>query len=188
MTIEPFRNEPILLFKDEAERAAMQAALAEVKAQLGRDYPLIIGGDKVVTADWLPSFDPSDPGRLVGRAAKAGPAEADAALEAAWKAFETWKRWPQEHRSRVLWKAAAIMRRRKFELAAWMVYEVGKNWVEAIADVAEAIDFLDYYGRIALNLKGPEAVPLYPYPGEDNEAFYIPLGAGVSISPWNFPV
>ncbi|WP_293174385.1 L-glutamate gamma-semialdehyde dehydrogenase [Oceanithermus sp.] len=188
MTIEPFRNEPILLFKDEAERKAMQAALAEVKAQLGRDYPLIIGGDKVVTADWLPSFDPSDPGRLVGRAAKAGPAEADAALEAAWKAFETWKRWPQEHRSRVLWKAAAIMRRRKFELAAWMVYEVGKNWVEAIADVAEAIDFLEYYGRIALNLKGPEAVPLYPYPGEDNEAFYIPLGAGVSISPWNFPV
>lgn len=188
MTVEPFKNEPILLFKDEAERAAMQAALAEVKAQLGRDYPLFIGGEKVTTENWLPSHDPSDPARLVGRAAKAGPAEADAALEAAWKAFETWKRWPQEHRSRVLWKAAHIMRRRKLELAAWMVYEVGKNWVEAIADVAEAIDFLEYYGRIALNLKGPEAVPLYPYPGEDNEAFYLPLGAGVSISPWNFPV
>ncbi len=188
MTLEPFKNEPILFFKDEAERRAMERALAEVKAQLGREYPLLIGDQKLTTGRWLESLDPSDPGRLVGRVAQAGPAEADAALEAAWEAFETWKRWPQEHRSRVLWKAAQIMRRRKFELAAWMVYEVGKNWVEAIADVAEAIDFLDYYGRIALNLKGPEAVPLYPYPGEDNEAFYIPLGAGVSISPWNFPV
>ncbi len=188
MTVEPFKNEPVERFTSEESRKAMQAALAEVRAQFGREYPLVIGGERVWTGAFLGSLDPSDPSRVVGRVARARKEDAEAALEAAWKAFESWKRWDQEARSRVLLKAAHLMRRRKTELTAWMVYEVGKNWVEASADVAEAIDFLEYYARAALRFKGPGAIEVVPFPGEDNESFYIPLGAGVSISPWNFPV
>lgn len=188
MTVEPFRNEPIETFTSEEARVMMKRTLTEIKAQFGQEYPLVIAGERIFTGDFIDSLDPSDPSRVVGRMAKAGKEAAEAALEAAWKAFPAWKALSQEARSRVLLKAAHIMRQKKSELAAWMVFEVGKNWVEASADVAEAIDFLEYYARAALDFKGPEAIPVVPFPGEDNESFYIPLGAGVSISPWNFPV
>ncbi|AEB12863.1 L-glutamate gamma-semialdehyde dehydrogenase [Marinithermus hydrothermalis] len=188
MQVGPFRNEPIETFQTEAERQAMKKALAEVRAQFGRTYPLIIGGERVMTQQTLPSINPSAPSEVVGMAAKAGKAEAEAALEAAWKAFPAWAALSQEARSRVLLRAAAIMRRRKMELAAWLVYEVGKNWVEASADVAEAIDFIEYYARSALDYYRPGAVEVTPWPNEDNESFYIPMGAGVSIAPWNFPI
>lgn len=139
------------------------------------------------TKERMVSLNPSAPSEVVGTTAKAGKAEAEAATRAAWKAFKTWKDWPQEDRSRLLLKAAALMRRRKRELEATLVYEVGKNWVEASADVAEAIDFIEYYARAALRYRYP-AVEVVPYPGEDNESFYVPLGAGVVIAPWNFPV
>ncbi len=186
MTVEPFRNEPVETFSTEEARRAMREALRAVREGFGRHYPLYIDGEWVDTGERLVSLNPSNPKEVVGTLAKATQAEADAALEAAWRAFKTWKDWPQEDRSRLLLKAAALMRRRKRELEATIVYEVGKNWVEASADVAEAIDFLEYYARQALKYKYP-AVEVMPYPGEDNESFYLPLGAGVVIAPWNFP-
>ncbi len=193
MTPEPYRPEPIETFQSPEAFEAMRKALAGVRAQFGRHYPLIIGGEKVHTQATISSTNPSNPSEVIGVSAKAGIAEADAALDAAWRAFaprqgaaQGWKDWPQEHRSRVLLKAAQIMKRRQRELEAWLVYEIGKNWVEAAADVAEAIDFIRYYAISALKYK--DGAPVVPYPGEDNEAFYIPLGVGVVIAPWNFPL
>ncbi|MFN3392515.1 MAG: aldehyde dehydrogenase family protein, partial [Meiothermus ruber] len=171
MTTEPYRPEPIETFQSPEAFEAMRKALAEVRAQFGRHYPLVIGGERVHTPATITSTNPSNPSEVVGVSAKAGIAEADAALDAAWRAFKTWRDWPQEHRSRVLLKAAQIMKRRQRELEAWLVYEIGKNWVEAAADVAEAIDFTRYYALSALKYK--DGAPVVPYPGEDNEAFYI---------------
>ncbi|ADH64957.1 delta-1-pyrroline-5-carboxylate dehydrogenase [Allomeiothermus silvanus DSM 9946] len=186
MTVEPYRPQPIETFQTPEKRQEMIRALAEVRQQFGRHYPLIIGGEKVQTQAAIPSTNPSNPAEVVGYAAQAGASEADAALEAAWRAFKTWKDWPQEARSRTLLKAAHIMKRRQRELEAWMVYEIGKNWTEAAADVAEAIDFTVYYAQQAL--KYTAKPPLVAVPGEDNESFYMPLGAGVVIAPWNFPL
>ena len=186
MTPEPYRPEPVETFLTPEPLAAMHKALVEVKAQLGHHYPLIIGGEKVDTARKVVSTNPSDPAQVVGTTAMASAAEADAALEAAWKAFASWKKWPQEDRSRLLMKAAHIMKRRQRELEAWLVWEIGKNYVEAAAEVAEAIDFLRYYA--IQSLKYAAGAPVTHFPGEDNEAFYIPLGAGVVIAPWNFPL
>jgi 1-pyrroline-5-carboxylate dehydrogenase len=188
MNLPIFKNEPIESFASTQEQEAMFHALAQVKTQLGNFYPLQVGSQLLVTGSEISSRDPSEPSEVVGRVAAAGVAEAELALNAAWEAFPLWSSWSQEARSLALVKAAAIMRRRKLELAAWMVYEIGKNWREAAADVAEAIDFLEYYARAALRYSGPEAVPAYPYPGEDNTSFYQPLGAGVVIPPWNFPL
>ncbi len=163
----------------------MEAALAKVKGQLGRTYPLVIGGKRVETEATFNSINPADPDQVVGTFAKADLALVGKAVEAAHQAFQEWKRVPPEVRARYLFHAAALMRKRRLEFAAWMVYEVGKSWVEADADVAEAIDFLDYYGRQMLRLALPQ--PLVPRPGTENELAYIPLGAGAVISPWNFP-
>ena len=186
MTTEPYRPEPIETFQSPEAFEAMRKALAEVRSQFGHHYPLIIGGERVHTQASITSTNPSNPTEIVGTSAKAGAAEAEAALDAAWRAFRTWRDWPQEHRSRLLLKAAQIMKRRQRELEAWLVYEIGKNWMEAAADVAEAIDFMRYYALSALKYK--DGAPVVPYPGEDNEAFYIPLGVGVVIAPWNFPL
>jgi 1-pyrroline-5-carboxylate dehydrogenase len=186
MTVEPYRPESIETFQSPEAFEAMRRSLALVRSQFGRHYPLIIGGEKVHTPATITSTNPSNPSEVVGVTAKAGIAEADAALEAAWRAFGSWRDWPQEHRSRLLLKAAQIMKRRQRELEAWLVYEIGKNWVEAAADVAEAIDFIRYYAISALKYQG--GAPVVPYPGEDNSAFYIPLGVGVVIAPWNFPL
>jgi len=186
MTPEPYRPEAVETFQTPETFEAMRKALAEVKGQFGRHYPLIIGGEKIETPEKITSTNPSDPSEVVGYTSKAGIAEADAALDTAWRAFKSWKDWPQEHRSRVLLKAAQIMKRRQRELEAWLVYEIGKNWVEAAGEVAEAIDFARYYATHAM--KYASGAPVTYYPGEDNEAFYIPLGAGVVIAPWNFPL
>lgn len=187
MLIAPFKNEPFDLFDTDASVAQMQQALGQVRAAFGATYPMVIDGARVFTDEKLVSTNPSNPAEIVGYAAKATTQHADAALDAAWKAFESWKRWTQEDRSRVMLKAAAIMRRRKLELEAWLVYEIGKNYVEASAEVAEMIDFTEYYARQALKHVGGLG-SLIDYPGEENESFYIPLGAGVTISPWNFPM
>ena len=181
-----FQNEPFTNFKADRSREAMQAALALVREQLGRSYPLVIAGQSVDTPDHFESINPAYPDQVVGRFAKATPEHADQAIDAAAAAFGSWRRVPPVERARYLFRAAAIMRRRKFEFAAWLVYEVSKSWVEADADVAEAIDFMEYYGREMLRLAAPQ--PVVPFPAEDNELRYIPLGVGVVIPPWNFPL
>jgi 1-pyrroline-5-carboxylate dehydrogenase len=186
MALPEFRNEPFTDFTDPANRLAQQQALDLVAGQLGLRSPLIIGGETVWTAQTIRSTSPSDPELLVGEVAAAGEAEALAALQAADKAFRTWSRTPVEARARVLLKGAAILRRRKFEFNAWLVYEAGKPWAEADADTAEAIDFLDYYARQMLRLAG--AQPVVPFPGEENNLYYLPLGVGVVHPPFNFPL
>src|SRR5690606_21775201 len=144
---EPYAPEPFADFNDAAVNASFRSALDRVRDRLGRDYPLIIGGEAVTTDAWLDSTDPGAPERLVGRAAMAGAEHIELAHDAAWTAFGPWSRLPMDHRARLLVKLAAVMRRRREELAAWLVFEASKNYLEAIADVAEAIDFCEYYAR-----------------------------------------
>ena len=181
-----FQNEPMIDFSVPEARQAMEAAITRVRGELGREYPLIIGGQPIWTQERLRSINPSETSEVVGQVAKASRREAEQALEAAWAAFPAWSGLPAQARASVLFKAAAIMRRRKLELVAWVVLEAAKTWDEAVGDVNEAIDFLEYYGREAIRLAQPH--PLVPFPGEANEAFSIPLGAGVVIPPWNFPL
>lgn len=185
MALPAFHNEPFTNFNDAANVAAMQQALAEVKAQFGKTYPLIIGGERISTEATIASVNPADPSQVVGRVASATVALAERAIETAHAAFKGWSRVPAEQRAEYLFKVAAEIRRRKFEFSAWLVYEVSKSWAEADADIAEAIDFCEFYGREMLRLAGPQA--LVQMPGERDEMYYIPLGAGVSIPPWNFP-
>ncbi|MBE2242680.1 MAG: L-glutamate gamma-semialdehyde dehydrogenase [Burkholderiaceae bacterium] len=187
MHVLPYVNEPYDTFTSPAAQEEMRAALAEVRSQFGQTYPAVIGGKRVQRDALIVSTNPSAPSEVVGKASRATREDAEAALDAAWKAFDSWKLWKQEDRSRVMLKAAAIMRRRKRELEAWLVYEIGKNWVEASAEVAEMIDFTEYYARQALRHVGGLG-HLNAFPGEENQSFYIPLGAGLTIAPWNFPM
>ena len=181
---EPYRNEPFLDFADPDVAARFRQTLAAVKGQLGRDYPLVKGGEKVHTAERIDSLDPCFPERVVGRASMGKAEHIEAAFDAAQRAYADWSRLTMAERARYLVKLAAIMRRRHEELAAWEVFEAAKNWLEASADVAEAIDFCEYYAREALHLEGPART--YEYPGEENTTFYLPMGVGVVIPPWNF--
>jgi 1-pyrroline-5-carboxylate dehydrogenase len=184
-SIEPFRNEPVRSFADDASRAGMTAALAEVRALLGRTYPLVIGGERVAGPGTIPSYNPADPSVLVGDVVAATPQDVHEALDVATEAFATWSRTPVEDRADLLFRAAAAVRARKDFYNALMIVEVGKTWIEADADTAEAIDFLEYYGREALRLATPP--PLVPSPlNEDNFLRYVPLGVGAVIPPWNF--
>jgi 1-pyrroline-5-carboxylate dehydrogenase len=164
---------------------AFQDALNKVRAELGRDYPLIVGGEKIFTDDVLESRNPARPMEVVGRVSQATPELADRAVREAACAFEHWKRIPASERARYLFHAAKIMRERKHEFSALMVYEAGKPWVEADADTAEAIDFMEFYGREMLRLGKPH--PTHPEPNHETELHYIPLGVGIVIPPWNFP-
>jgi 1-pyrroline-5-carboxylate dehydrogenase len=184
--LTPFRNEPFTDFSAEANIQAMRSAINRVKAQLGQTYPLIIGGEQIFTDDTSTSINPGRPQEVIGSFAKATVDHADQAIETAARAFESWRFVAPAERAGYLFKAAAVMRRRKFELAAWLIHEVSKSWVEADADVAEAIDFCEYYARQMLKLGGPQEV--VDVPNENNELFYVPLGVGVVIPPWNFPL
>ena len=186
MGLIPYKNEPYLDWSDEANVKAMRSAMQDVSGRLGESYPLVIGGKRIETEGEIASVNPANPSQVVGRVAAAGEREADMALETATKAFESWSRTAPEARARVLLRAAAIMRRRKFEMLAWEVYEGGKPWAEADAQFAEAIDFLEYYAREMLRLK--DGVEIYAIPGEESRYFYQPMGVGVVIAPWNFPV
>src|SRR5205823_7148216 len=162
------------------------AALRQVRGEFAREWPLVIGGQPITTNAWIDSLNPCQKTQVVGRAARAGQPEAERALEAAWGAFPDWSRWQPAERARVLFKAAALLRRQKHVFSATMVYEAGKTWPEADADTAEAIDFVEYYAHEALRLALPQALPRLA--GEDNELLYVPLGVGVVIPPWNFPL
>ncbi len=180
-----FCNEPFVDFSKPENRCAMEEALNKVAGELGREYSLYIAGEKVATPEKLRSTNPSHAEQVVGIFQKATIELANRAVEEAHRAFQRWKSVPAEQRSECLFRAADILRRRKFEMAAWVCYEVGKTWPEADADVAETIDFCEFYGREMLRLAGPQ--PLTPIKGEKNYLVYIPLGVGVVIPPWNFP-
>jgi 1-pyrroline-5-carboxylate dehydrogenase len=184
--VPEFSNEPLTDFARPAHADAMRAALETVRNEMDREWPLVLGGERVTTDAWITSYDPCRKERVVGRAAKGGRAQAERALDSAWTAFADWSRWAASDRARVLFKVAAAMRRQKHLFSATMVYEAGKTWPEADADTAEAIDFLEFYAREALRLAEPQ--PLTRLPGEDNDMVYLPLGAGLVIPPWNFPL
>jgi 1-pyrroline-5-carboxylate dehydrogenase len=180
-----FANEPFVDFKTPDNARNMKNALDLVAGQLGREYDLVIGGHRLKTEGKIRSLNPAKPSQVVGVHQKASAEHAEQAMRAALDAFEVWSRTSVETRVSLLLGAAHIIRERKFEFCAWLIYEVGKNWAEADADVAETIDFLEFYGREALRLAKAET-PIQ-YPGERNELLYIPLGVGAVIPPWNFP-
>jgi 1-pyrroline-5-carboxylate dehydrogenase len=188
MPLSAFSNEALTDFNVPANRAAMDAALAKVKSQLGRDHPLRIGGENITTSDKLTSLNPSRPSEVVGKFSKADQALAEKAMQAAVVAFDAWSRTPAAERIAIMVRAADIMRQRKHELSAWMVHEVGKTVPEADADTAEAIDFIEYYARHAEALFTGGDKRVTPIAGERNEMRYIPLGVGLVIPPWNFPL
>jgi 1-pyrroline-5-carboxylate dehydrogenase len=179
-----FSNEPLLDFSKSENRAAITAALAKVRGELGREYPLWIGGEAVETGEKLRSLDPSKPSRVVGIFSKATVELARRAVDEAAREFETWKRVPAARRAEIIFRVADLLRERKFEFEAWLTFETGKTSPEADADVAELIDFCDFYAREMLRLAGPQAVT--PVAGEKNYLTYIPLGVGIVIPPWNF--
>jgi 1-pyrroline-5-carboxylate dehydrogenase len=180
-----FTNEPFVNFSHAENARQMRAALEKVSSQLGQEYDLVIGGRRIRTQEKIKSINPAKPSQVVGIHQKAGKELVEPAMEAALAAFETWRRTPVEDRAALLFRTAALLRERKFEFMAWLVYEVSKNWAEADADIAEAIDFCEYYGRLALRLAKIE--PDVQLPGERDSLFYIPLGVGAVIPPWNFP-
>lgn len=182
-----FHNEPNSDFTRMETRAALAGALDCLCAErLGRDHPLRIGGREVTTERWIESRDPSQPDRLVGRAAQGGVGEVDDAVEAAHAAAPAWRETPVELRATILRRVACELRRRRFELAAWLVLEVGKGWREADAEVSEAIDFCELYAASAERLQGSKRARLLP--GEENLLLQEPRGIAAVIAPWNFPL
>jgi 1-pyrroline-5-carboxylate dehydrogenase len=182
----PFRNEPYTDFSIPANRQAMEAALAKVKSQLSREYDLLIAGARLRTDDKLKSVNPSRPSEIVGIHQKASGAMASTAVESARAFFPEFSRTPAAERVRLTRRVAALIRERKLEWDAWLVLEAGKSWPEAEADVCEAIDFCEYYADHMERLADPQ--PVSQLPGEKDEMIYIPLGAGLVIPPWNFPL
>jgi 1-pyrroline-5-carboxylate dehydrogenase len=184
--LSEFRNEPLTDFTKPQNRTAMEKALEKVKAEFGREYPLVIGGQRITGLKTFDSTNPSRKGQLLGKFQKGTRAHVEQAIDAAWKAFESWKRAPVSVHAGLLLKAADLMRQRKHEFSATMVYEVGKTWPEADADTAEAIDFLEFYAREAYRYGGVQ--PITKIESEENALVYIPLGVGAVIPPWNFPL
>jgi RHH-type proline utilization regulon transcriptional repressor/proline dehydrogenase/delta 1-pyrroline-5-carboxylate dehydrogenase len=179
-----YEPEPVAEWRRSEVRIAFAAAVDH--ASFGEDVPAFIDGDDVRTADTIESVDPAEPSRLVARSASCGAAEADAAIAAARRAQPAWAQSPAADRAAVLFRAAEWLRERRRELAALEVFEAGKPWKEADADVCEAIDFCEYYGREARRLDGGGAVQSPP--GEANALRYQAKGVGAVIAPWNFPL
>jgi 1-pyrroline-5-carboxylate dehydrogenase len=188
MAIYNYRTEPLTDFSVQENYNQYEEALKKVRGYLGKEYPLIINGQRIFTDKFITSLNPSNHQEVIGKIAQAGLEEAKLAMETALTTFEFWKKVDPKVRADVLFKAANIMKRRKHELSALMTLEAGKPWVEADADTAEAIDFLEYYGRQMLNITRIDDVILSRRDVERNEYRYIPLGVGAIITPWNFPL
>jgi len=185
--LQEYRPESYHDFSDPEVVERMRAAIAQVASELGREYPARVGGEDVRLESTRNSTDPSRPDRVVGAFPAGGQGLADRAIDAANQAFATWKNVPASERAAVLFRGADIMRRRRLELAAWMCFEIGKSWAEADADVAEAIDFCDYYAHLMLHY-AYDPYPLAPCEPEINEMVYLPVGVVAVIPPWNFPL
>ena len=189
-TLDEFKNEPFTDYSVPENKAAMEAALAEVKSELGREYPVIVNGEKIFLTAKFESVDPSNRSQVVGIFSDADSDSENLvikAIDSATEAFKSWKNVSPADRAEYLFKAADIIRERKHYYSAWMVFEVGKTWAEADGDTAEAIDFLEFYGREMLRWAGEQPVTPSPLP-EKNDFEYIPLGVGAIIPPWNFPL
>jgi RHH-type proline utilization regulon transcriptional repressor/proline dehydrogenase/delta 1-pyrroline-5-carboxylate dehydrogenase len=184
-TTDVFHNEPVCDFAREEARERMRQALADVRRQLGQTYPPIIDGQPAATAETFDSLNPSHQREVIGRCGKASPDHARQAVAAAQKAFAAWRDTDPDKRADHLVRTAEVLRRRRFELAAWEICECAKNWREADADVCEAIDLCEYYAQEMRRLAVPHGVNL---PGEDNAFLYEPRGVAVTIAPWNFPL
>jgi len=180
-----FKNEPVVDFSQAENARKMRDAIEKVSGQLGREYDLRIGGKRIRTEGKIKSLNPARPSQVVGVHSKAGKEHVEAAIEAADKAFRSWSRTPVEERAGLLFRVGDLLRERKFEFMAWLVFEVSKNWAEADGDIGETIDFCEYYGREALRFSKIQTdVQL---PGERDRLVYVPLGIGAVIPPWNFP-
>ena len=180
-----FKNEPFVDFSKEENVRKMHAALEKVRGQLGREYDLIIGGKRSKTAEKIRSLNPAKPSEVVGVHQRAGKEHVEPAVQAACQAFSHWSHTSVEERASLLFRVGDVMRERKLEFMAWLVFEVSKNWAEADGDISETIDFCEFYAREALRFA--KAEPPVQLPGERGTLTYIPLGVGAVIPPWNFP-
>ncbi|OYD09585.1 L-glutamate gamma-semialdehyde dehydrogenase [Paludifilum halophilum] len=180
----PYKHEPFTDFQREENRRAFEEALNKVEASLGQDYSLVIDGERISTDEKLVSVNPANKEEIIGTVSKANQELAEQAMEAASQAFKSWSKWDPAARAEILFRAAAIVRRRKHEFSALLVKEAGKPWKEADADTAEAIDFMEYYGRKMLELK--DGKPVNSREGEINRYIYQSIGVSVVIPPWNF--
>ncbi len=188
MAMYEFKTEPLTDFSNSANQEKYLEALKKVKKDLGKVYPLIIGGKRIKSDRTLDSMNPADHQERIGTIYQASIKEAQLAMDTALETFKSWSKVNASIRADVLFKTAAILRRKKFEFSALMTKEAGKPWVEADADTAEAIDFLEYYGRQILELEHiDDKVKSHPLI-ERNVYRYIPLGVGAVITPWNFPL
>lgn len=186
MALPEFRNEPPTDFMVEPNRAAMTAALDQVGRDLGKEFPIILGDERIRRENKFTSWNPSLKTQTVAICQKATAADVNRAVDTAESAFRTWSRVPAEERAAILLRAAGILRGRKFWAEAWQIYEVGKNWGEADGDVAETIDFMEYYAREALRYaRGNDMAPHHQ---EFSEYVYLPIGVVAVIPPWNFPL
>lgn len=182
---QDFKNEAFTNFSNDDNKKKMEAALYKVKNELAREYPIIIDGKKITCSDKIRSTNPSNPQEIVGIAQKGTRELATEAIQSAWKTFDSWKLKTPEERADYLFKMASKIRDKKFYFSAWLVYEIGKSWAEADGDVAEAIDFCEFYAREAIRYG--KTGQCHPQTGESNYTTYIPLGVGAIIPPWNFP-
>ena len=183
--VVPFKNEPGIDFSVQTNVERFNEELRKVKAQLGQDIPLVINGEKLTKTDTFNSVNPANTSQLIAKVSKATQDDIEKAFESANHAYQSWKKWSHKDRAELLLRVAAIIRRRKEEISAIMVYEAGKPWDEAVGDAAEGIDFIEYYARSMMELA--DGKPVLDREGEHNRYFYKPIGTGVTIPPWNFP-
>ncbi|GIO23057.1 L-glutamate gamma-semialdehyde dehydrogenase [Oceanobacillus sp. J11TS1] len=182
--LTPYKHEPFTDFTVEINRKVLENALNHIQKDLGKDYPLLVGGENISTEAKLVSYNPGKKEEIIGTVSKADQALAEKAVGAADQAFQTWRYTEAVDRSNILLRAAAIIRRRKSEFTALLIKEAGKPWKEADADIAEGIDFMEYYARQMLEIDQGKAI--LSREGEHNRYFYIPMGVAVTIPPWNF--
>jgi len=180
-----FQSTAMLDYSSSANESGMRTALEQVRSRFGGSYPLVIGGKRITSPDTFQSANPANPSECIGNFSKATVAHVNDAVDAATRAFQSWSQIPADERANVILRAASILRRRRHEMSATMVFEVGKSWAEADGDTAEAIDFCEFYAREMIRYGDRQ--PITPLPGEHNALEYLPLGVGAVIPPWNFP-
>ncbi len=186
LPMSQFQNLTPVGFTREADRAKMHAALEQVREGFGKTYPLLIDGERVVSDEWMLATNPSKPAEVIGRVAQARVSDAEHAVDVAARMFEAWGHTTAADRAGMLQRAAEIIERRRFELAALICYEAGKPWREADGDVCEGVDYIRYYAEQSVQME--ERPRRRNVPGEDNLLIHEPCGIAVVISPWNFPL